>query len=432
MATVSIFVVLGMMSLAVDLGWGYYRREAAQSAADAAAAAVIKAAMTTSPTSQSCGVNSVWCGSPAGTITDCPATAPSSPSTSFDNGCMLASANGFTTTGSVTVSIQANTTSSPPTVPGASVSYWATVRISETPAHFFSSGSNPLTLNVRSTAAITTTGSFAPLMCLYVLSPNASDAFDLGNGASVTTSSCGVYVNSNASTAMLVTGGATLNSPSIKVVGGYQANNGGTISGTTPTTGAPAVTDPFATLPVPTIPGSCASGNFTNWQAMPYAPTAGCYSGFSVGNGMSAVLGAGTYVISGGSFSVQGGATLTTAAGGVMIYLTNGATVNIANGANVTMSAQSSGTYEGVLFYQDRTMTSPGSSTFAGGASMHLSGSLYLPNALLNINNGANAQTEAIIAGSVNFQGGATLNQATSQSQTGLSVGGSSSVSVIE
>jgi len=63
---------------------------------------------------------------------------------------------------------------------------------------------------------------------------------------------------------------------------------------------------------------------------------------------------------------------------------------------------------------------------------MHLTGSLYLPNALLNINNGANAQTEAIIAGSVNFQGGATLNQATSQSQTGLSIGGGSVASMIQ
>jgi hypothetical protein len=115
-----------------------------------------------------------------------------------------------------------------------------------------------------------------------------------------------------------------------------------------------------------------------------------------------------------------------------MIYLTNGATVNIANGATVNMSPESSGSYQGILFYQDRTMTSPGTSSFAGGANMHLSGSLYFPNALLNIDNGSNAQTEAIVAGSVNFQGGATLNQATSQSQTGLTVGGGSLASVIQ
>jgi hypothetical protein len=228
---------------------------------------------------------------------------------------------------------------------------------------------------------------------------------------------------------MSVTGGATLTSSMVNVVGGVSVTNGGSIS-STPHTGVSTVADPFLSLPSPTVPGSCSSGNFSNWQAMPYTPASGCYSGMSVGNGMTANLGAGTFIINGGTFSVQGGSTLTGT--GVMIYLTNGATVNIANGANVTMSAESSGSYQGVLFYQDRTMTSPGSSTFAGGSSMHLTGSLYLPNALLNINNGANAQTEAIIAGSVNFQGGATLNQATSQSQTGLSIGGGSVASMIQ
>ena len=45
MATVSIFMMIGMLSLAVDLGWGYFRRDAAQTAADAAASAVVQAAM---------------------------------------------------------------------------------------------------------------------------------------------------------------------------------------------------------------------------------------------------------------------------------------------------------------------------------------------------------------------------------------------------
>jgi hypothetical protein len=429
--TVGLFMIFGLMSFAVDLGWAYFRREAAQSAADAAAAAVIKAALISSPNSQSCGSAGVWCGSPAGTATNCPATAPNSASTSFDNGCMMASANGFTTTGNYTVSIQANTTSPPPTVPGVTVSYWATVRVTENPVSFFHlpTGGSSLTLNVRSTAAMTA-GSSTPSACLYILSPNATDAFDLGNGATVKTSSCGVYVNSNASTAMLVTGGATLNSSSVSVVGGVTKNNGGSIT-STPTTGVTPISDPFASLPAPTIPPSCPAGNFTSWQPSAYTPSAGCYTGFTVANGMNAVLGAGTYVINGGTFSIQGGSTVT-AGGGVMIYLTNGATVNIANGATVTLSAESSGTYEGILFYQDRTMSSPGSSTFAGGANMHLGGSLYFPNALVNFNNGNNAQTMALVVGQVNFQGGATFNAATSQSQTGMAVGGGNVASVIE
>jgi hypothetical protein len=430
-ASISLFLIFGLMSLAVDLGWDYFQKESAQSAADSAAAAVVKAALTTSPNSQACGSAGVWCGSPAGTTTNCPATAPTSASTSFDNGCMLAGANGFTTSHGWTVSVQANATSPPPTVPGVTVAYWATVRISHTANNFFNfSGVTP-TINVISTAGMTTASGSSGSACMYILSPNATNALNLNNNAQVTTQSCGVYVNSNATQAAQAIGSARLTSTSTSIVGGYTANNGGVFS-PLPTTGVSTVADPFAGLPAPTIPTSCSSGNFTAWQPTAYTPSAGCYNGFTVANGMNAVLGAGTYVINGGTFSIQGGSTVT-ATGGVMFYLTNGATINIANGANVTLAAESSGTYQGVLFFQDRTMSSPGSSTFAGGASMHFTGSIYLPNALLNVNNGVSASTMALVVGQVNFAGGSsTMVAATSQSQTGLPVGGGSMTSMLQ
>ena len=81
-------------------------------------------------------------------------------------------------------------------------------------------------------------------------------------------------------------------------------------------------------------------------------------------------------------------------------------------------------------------MTSPGSSTFAGGATMNLTGSLYFPKALLNLNNGTSVQmggiTEGIVAGSVNFQGGANYKQATSVSQTGLGTAGTTNQVIIQ
>jgi hypothetical protein len=451
MVTFALTLMLAVMSLAVDLGWGYYRREAGQSAADAAAAAAVRAVELATSGAPACGTGIVWCGTPAGTITNCPATRPTSATNSYDNACMLAAANGFLTTGSKTVSVQANATSPPPTVPGVTVSYWVTVRISETPASFFGvpigiRGLSALSSNVIATSAITTSGSTTSAPCIYVLSPSGT-TFTLGNGATVTTSSCGVYVNSTSTTgnkAVWVT--SRLNSPSIKIVGGDLVNNGGCLAtsssaacGTlTPSTGAAAVADPFVNLPAPNIPGSCSSGNFTAWQATAYTttgataanPNAGCYNGFSLGNGMALNMGAGTYVINGGVFSIQGGTTLT-GTSGVMVYLTNGAYVNIANGSTVNMAPESSGTYEGILFYQNRSMTSPTASTFAGGSNTNMTGSLYLPNSLVNINNGSSVNTEALVVGSVNFQGGATFNEATSQSQTGLAVS-SSSVSVLQ
>lgn len=235
---------------------------------------------------------------------------------------------------------------------------------------------------------------------------------------------CGVYVDSNNNAAaMYVTFSASVQATAIKVVGAFKKDNGGTTS-VVPTTGAASVADPFANLPSPTPAGSCQSGNFTAWQATPYTPAPGTYCGFSLGNGMSLQMSTGTYIVNGGTFSIQGGSTVT-ASGGVLIYLTGGATVNIANGSSVTLSAQASGVYQGVLFYQDRSMASPGASTFAGGATMNLTGSLYLPHGTLNVNNGSGTSGTqmAIVADMVNFQGGAHLLADAGGTKTGLSAG---------
>ncbi|HUE00891.1 MAG TPA: pilus assembly protein TadG-related protein [Bryobacteraceae bacterium] len=418
MVTLSLTLILGMLGLAVDLGWAYYRQQAAQAAADAAVAAAVRAAVNTAPSGPSCGNAAIFCGA----ATNCPATAPGTASTNFDNACMLASANGFTTSGIDTVSVQAGTTSPVPTVSGLTPAYWVIVRVKESlPALFgaaFARGG--FTPGAIATAAAS--GSAASGTCVYVLDPSGNDAFEAANGASVNLG-CGVYVDSNnATAAMYVTGGASVTSTFIKVAGAFKEDNGGTTS-VTPTTGAASVADPFAGLPSPTPAPSCQSGDFTAWQATPYTPTPGTYCGFSLANGMSLQMSPGTYIVDGGTFSIQGGATVTSS-GGVMIYLTNGATVNIANGASVTLSAQASGTYQGVLFYQDRSMLSPGASTFAGGATMNLTGSLYLPHATLDINNGAAVgNTMAIVADMVNFQGGAHILADAGGTKTGLSAG---------
>lgn len=418
MMTLSLTLILGMLGLVVDLGWAYYRQQAAQAAADAAAIAAVRATVTSSTGTPACS-GGVWCGA----ATNCPAVAPGSPATSFDNACMLASANGFTTSGIDTVSVQAGTSSAVPTVAGPSASYWAIVRVKEHLPALFGAAFARGGLSPSAIATAAAIGSGAAGTCIYVLDPSAQNAFEAANGASVSLS-CGVYVDSkNSTAAMYVTGGATVKASAIQVVGAFKKDNGGSTS-VTPTTGAAVTADPFVNLPSPTPAGSCQSGNFTSWQASPYTPAPGTYCGFSVGNGMGLVMSPGTYIVNGGTFSIQGGSTVTST-GGVMIYLTGGATVNIANGANVTLSAQTSGTYQGVLFYQDRTMTSPGSSTFAGGATMNLTGSLYLPHAALNINNGSSTTgtTMAIVSDTVNFQGGAHVLADSGGAKTGINAG---------
>jgi hypothetical protein len=333
---------------------------------------------------------------------------------------MLASANGFTTSGIDTVSVQAGISNPVPTVSGPAAAYWAVVRVKESLPALFGAAFARGGLGPGAIATAAAIGSASAGSCVYVLDPSAADAFEASNGA-VVQSACGIYVNSNNSTAaMFVTGSASVTASAMQVVGAFVENNGGTTS-VTPTTGAASTTDPFANLPSPTPAGSCQSGNFSAWQSTPYTASPGTYCGLTLGNSMSLEMSPGTYIIDGGTFSVQSGTV--SASGGVLIYLTGGATVDIANGATVTLSAQTSGAYQGVLFYQDRTMTSPGASTFAGGSTMSLTGSLYFPHATVDMNNGTNSSTMAIVSDMVNFQGGAHLLADIGGTKTGLTSG---------
>src|SRR5580692_2168579 len=122
MMTLATPLVFGGLALAIDVGWAYYRREVSQAAADGAALAAARAAMRSASGNYTCGSNGVWCGA----ATTCPTTPVASPTTSFDNACMMASANGLS---GQTVTVQANNTASVPTVSGPSVDYWVTVRV---------------------------------------------------------------------------------------------------------------------------------------------------------------------------------------------------------------------------------------------------------------------------------------------------------------
>ena len=402
------------MGLAVDLGWDYYTQQQVQTAADAAASAAAVAAKTNT---DSC--STITCGSAYACAGVSPAT------NSLQSGCLFAAANA--PSGATVSMIENNSANLPSGLSGVSPLMWIQATVSA-PTHslFFAQSG---TISASAIGGVVSTGAPATSPCIYVLNPTAANAFDAGNGVTVTTTSCGIYVNSSAKpTAMFVTGGATVNSGTIDVVGGFTKNNGGSTS-SVPATGVAAVADPFGSLGVPAAPtnnGSCNySGNYSTWVAGGYSLCPGTYnSGFLLSNGNSAVMASGIYVIKGGPFSIQSGPL--TASGPVLIYLSGSqAYANIANGTSVTLSALSTGQYQGVLFYQDRSVASPQASTIAGGANMNLSGSLYFPNALVNINNGTNSQTGALVVGTVNFQGGAKFKSGT-QAQTGIAPANSS------
>jgi hypothetical protein len=255
-----------------------------------------------------------------------------------------------------------------------------------------------------------------------VLALGQGTAVSVGNGAQVMLNSCGLGSNSSSASAIQVTGGASLTSKTVSVVGNVSTSNGGSIATTNGvSTGQAAVADPYAGTAVPSV-GACKHGT------LPSAPLTLGYSagtqvlsadgvycgGLSIGNGAVVTMNPGVYIMDGGSFSVGGGSTLSGT--GVTIVLTgtgsNYTTVSINNGVTVTLSAPTTGSTSGLVFFQDPAAPTNGSDSFQGGAGVSLTGALYFPSQTVTYANGANSTTTCtqLVADYLVFQGGASFN----------------------
>ena len=373
----SLTIVLAFLGLAVDVGYEQYMKVRMQAAADAAALG---------------GARELAASGTANLVSAARGDADT---------------NGFTHgVRSVTVTVN-----NPPST-GYSTSNGTAVEviISQTIPTFFMQVLGISSGTVRARAVAQTVGGGAS-SCFYALNPTMNSAFSVSNGVNVS-SSCGIIIDSNSNTALTATGGARLTAPSISVVGKYTVNNGATIS-PNPTTGAAKVSNPFASLPTPSV-GSCNYTNYTAGGGQTVTLNPGVYcGGINIANGVTATFNAGTYILKGGGFVLGGGARVTGT--GVMFYNTYATgysygPINFANGTTETFTAPTTGTYAGILFFQDPTVSGGGASSLAGGTSANLTGTLYFPTTSLSFSNGAGAQYTIIVADSVSFTGGVTLN----------------------
>jgi hypothetical protein len=243
MVTLSLFVLVGMLGLAVDLGWAYFVRRAEQSAADAGALAAVSAALEAvggvSPPYVSCPTGATCTG---GAQVSCPASG------NLTNGCLYVAAHGFTPggeSGRQTVTIAADITSPPPTVPNVSAGYWVTVRVVQYVPQLFSAiqGHMMATVAARATAAIVNVDALGSLILLNRHndgSPVVGTGVDLsaspgsGGGSSVVNVPGGIVMASTAngdpSYAGMLSGKTTVNSPFTYVQGSGNVNVSGSSS----------------------------------------------------------------------------------------------------------------------------------------------------------------------------------------------------------
>lgn len=362
MVAIAIFVTMGAAALAVDIGRLWTTKRQMQSAADAAAMAGADVAATEGTTSQ---------------VTA--AAQAAAAQNGFTNG-----ASSINSPNSATVTVNYPPTSG--TYKG--VSGVVQVVISQNQPTYFMSvlGLNNIPVNV--TAAAITTGSGS---CVYSIDPTASGAMTV-QGTSSVSSACGVYVNSDNSSALVVSGGGVITAPLVGIVGGTNLNGGGS---TSPTTGIAAFGDPLAWESEPTVGSTC---DYNNTQINKNTTlTAGTYCGGIkiTGTGTTVTFGPGLYIINGGSLSIGAGSIVSGSS--VTFYLTGlntgnsnnnsygGVTIDGASTVNLSAPCDnSSGGIEGMLFFQDRSETKGQSSTINGGSNSSFTGAIYFATTTLN------------------------------------------------
>lgn len=356
--------VVGFTALSIDVGNLYHDKRLMQTAADAAAVSGAYEVIYGTSNIQTAALSS-------------------------------ASQNGFTN-GTNNVAITVNNPPASGAYSGSSQAVEVIINQPE-PTYFARVlGINTVAMSARAVARVASSS-----YGIYVLDPNNSPSLgtlSLGGGASINAST-GVIVDSSTSSALSATGGATMTATGIGVVGGYSDSGGASIN-PTPVTGVSPVQDPLAALPAPSY-GSCDYNNYSvgNGAVVSLSPGVYC-GGMQLGGGATVSLNPGTYVLNGGGMTVSNGAAVS--GSGVTFYNTAGsgqtfAPVNVGGGGTINLNAPTSGTYEGILFFQDRSINSTATNVIDGGSNLTINGAVYIPDGALNFSGGSSTTAYTIL-----------------------------------
>jgi hypothetical protein len=208
----------------------------------------------------------------------------------------------------------------------------------------------------------------------------------MGGTAAINLTNCTIYDDSSdSSVALTASGGGSITASSINVVGGYTGNGGGNFI-PAPTTGVIPVGDPLGFLPAPTIPSSCSTALSYSGGTPSVGP--GCYSSLKLTSNTALSLSPGVYIIN-GDFSMSGSSGISGT--GVTFYVTG--SLSLAGSGVMNITAPTSGTYDGILYFQARNDTNV--AKFTGGSGSTVGGVFYAPNAEFDYTGGTGQQVSA-------------------------------------
>ena len=234
---------------------------------------------------------------------------------------------------------------------------------------------------------------------VIVLDPSSNQSLRLVGNAKIAVTNGAVYVDSSSSSAIGFNGNTQITAPSLYITGDDTAVIAGSSlypSGSL-TLQSPPAPDPLAGLATPpkgttqTISGSTLNPG--------YYP-----SGIDVPANKTYTLNAGIYYIDGGL--TVGKNSVLNATAGVMLYIASGSVAISGTGA-VDIKPPTSGTYQGISFFQAYSNTSAASITGNGSDN---SGTFYFPMAPVSpVGNGGNLANQ-VIAYDLSLTGNGKIN----------------------
>jgi len=380
LVAVSMVALMGLLVLVIDGGALQRQKRIAQAAADAGARA---------------GADEIFRNRPSSDVQ--PAVLRET------------SRNGFTDGSDATVAVTYPTTST-----NAAGSNYVKVVVQRTVNGSFASifGSSAVTVRAQAVAGLGSANT-----CLDITEPSASDALSVKSG-SLATVGCGIVVNSTNATAVELPANGEIDAQSVAVVGGPAVAPGGVTGAWT--SGVPPAPDPLGYLTMPAV-GACngAYGAYANYSGSTLSP--GVYCGGIGLHNATVTLSPGLYIIAGGGLDFK---QATVIGNGVTFVLTNAPSANGGASAyapittdvnsDIRLSAMTTGSLAGVLFYADPSAGVAGTvytNELGSSSAAAFNGSMYFPtqtlvaksNSPVTINGGVVVKSLGITTGQQNI-----------------------------
>ena len=272
--------------------------------------------------------------------------------------------------------------------------------------------------------------------CILTLSPDKGPSVSIGGSAAVNLTDCAVHANSSAVNAIDV---EDLTAACISSVGGIRTSNETVIDCPKVKDYSRTVRDPYADMSVPSnvsSMGCMSKGDITKINKWDIRVKPGRYCTNLVSNG-SIYMDPGTYYFDDASLITKSQHSLVYGRGVTLVFM-NGGRFGGANGGTISVTAPKPPTSEpfpAIAFYFDPATTPLDDwMTINGNQQSLIEGVFYAPNTNIKMNGTANSTSKCtqIVSYSAHFTGNAGFTNENCEALGAKQIGGLSGVALVE